>query len=244
MCLIAVANRVIPGIRTLVVANRDEFFRRPTRAAHQWGNTLVGGQDIQAGGGWMLMRPGVGFSAVTNIRRPKYMLPHDGPSRGALVVDGALATDAGAFVHAIERPAYSGFNLLVDDGASLWVTGSETAPRTLHAGIYGLSNATIDVEWPKTRRLCEAVATHGLQREALFRALHDSQRAVDADLPQTGVPQPLERGLSAAFVRLPAYGTRTSTVAWIRDDGRWGFVERTFRPEGEMTEIRLSGARS
>ncbi|NCG20639.1 MAG: hypothetical protein GWP91_16645 [Rhodobacterales bacterium] len=226
MCLIAVANRCIPGIRTLIAANRDEFFARPTAAAHLWPQGLVGGQDLQALGAWMLLRPGGGFAALTNIRKPKYMQPHAGPSRGELVVQGALAASASDFASGISRQAYSGFNLLVEDGEALWVVGSDTAPQAIAPGVHGLSNAVLDSPWPKSLALCEAVQTHGLDPDALFSALENPARYSDDVLPNTGVPLALERGLSAAFVALDGYGTRASTVAWIRDDGHWGFIER------------------
>ncbi|MCO4762899.1 MAG: NRDE family protein, partial [Myxococcales bacterium] len=78
--------------------------------------------------------------------------------------------------------------------------------------------------------------------EALFAALRDHQRAPDADLPATGVPLELERGLSSAFVQLPSYGTRASTVAWIRDDDSWGFIERRFGSNGAVDEVRFESS--
>ncbi len=240
MCLLAVANRCIPGVRVLIAANRDEFFVRPTAPAGRWHNGLVGGRDLKAGGGWLLLRPGGGFAALTNIRRPEYMLPSAGPSRGHLVVDGARALDAEAFVRAVARSEYAGFNLLVEDRDALWVVGTDTAPRRVTPGVHGLSNATIDAPWPKTQALCAVVRQHGHDPEALFTALRNPDRAPDAALPHTGVPLDLERGLSAAFVRLPGYGTRVSTVAWIHDDGRWGFIERRYSSQGEVAETRLS----
>ncbi len=226
MCLIAVANRCIPGVRTLIAANRDEFLARPAAAAHHWSQGLVGGQDLKAFGSWMLLRPGGGFAALTNIRKPQYMQPHTGPSRGELVVQGALAASASSFATAIPRHAYSGFNLLVDDGAALWAVGSDTAPQAVAPGVHGLSNAALNSPWPKSLALCQAVQTHGLDIDALFAALQNSTPYPDGELPQTGVPLELERGLSSAFIALDGYGTRASTIAWIQDDGQWGFIER------------------
>jgi len=177
-------------------------------------------------GAWMLLRPGGGFAALTNIRKPEYMKPHAGPSRGELVVRGALASSAGGYASGVSRQAYSGFNLLVDDGEALWVVGSETTPQAVAPGVHGLSNAVMNAPWPKSLALCEAVRTHGLDPDALFSALENPAGYPDGALPSTGVPLALERGLSSAFVALDGYGTRASTVAWIRDDGEWGFIER------------------
>ena len=226
MCLIAVANRCIPGVRTLLVGNRDEFLARPTAAAHHWPEGLVGGRDLKAQGGWMLLRPGGGFAALTNVRKPEYMRPHEGPSRGELVVQGALAASAAGYATSVPRQAYAGFNLLVDDGEALWVVGSDTPPQAVEPGVHGLSNAVLNAPWPQTRALVEAVQAHGLDPDALLGALRNPARYPDRELPSTGVSLPVERALSAAFVDLDGYGTTVSTVAWIRDDGQWGFIER------------------
>jgi uncharacterized protein with NRDE domain len=39
-----------------------------------------------------------------------------------------------------------------------------------------------------------------------------------------------ERALSSAFIDVPAYGTRASTVLRIDGDGRVRFTERSWRP--------------
>ena len=65
--------------------------------------------------------------------------------------------------------------------------------------------------------------------------LADPAPAPDAELPDTGVPLALERALSAAFIALPGYGTRASTVVLAHRDGRWRFAERTFGEGGLLT---------
>jgi uncharacterized protein with NRDE domain len=41
-----------------------------------------------------------------------------------------------------------------------------------------------------------------------------------------------ERLLSAAYIKSPAYGTRSSTVFLVDAEGRAHFLERSFGPEG------------
>ena len=54
MCLIAVAWKCHPDYPLVVAANRDEFFVRPTEAAHWWPeNGILAGRDRQAGGTWL-----------------------------------------------------------------------------------------------------------------------------------------------------------------------------------------------
>ena len=94
----------------------------------------------------------------------------------------------------------------------------EGTPRLLDAGVYALSNASLDTEWPKVTRVKasfrHALAEHDLtaQNERLFRLLANTTQVADRDLPQTGVPLDWERKLSSISVRREGYGTRASTV--------------------------------
>ena len=55
MCLIALAYHCHPEYPLLVAANRDEYYHRPTAAAHFWEDRpeLLAGRDLLAGGTWM-----------------------------------------------------------------------------------------------------------------------------------------------------------------------------------------------
>jgi uncharacterized protein with NRDE domain len=65
---------------------------------------------------------------------------------------------------------------------------------------------------------------------ALFSLLRDDGIHPDEHLPQTGIPLDWERLLSSAFVRSPDYGTRSSTVVCVGDDGWISFDEQTWLP--------------
>jgi uncharacterized protein with NRDE domain len=56
--------------------------------------------------------------------------------------------------------------------------------------------------------------------------------APDDALPDTGVGLERERPLSARFITMDGYGTRSSTVLLLDRDGGGRFVERTFGPGG------------
>ena len=99
--------------------------------------------------------------------------------------------------------------------------------QSLGAGVYGLSNASLDTPWPKTQRLKQAALASlehlrdnpaGRWTDPLAQALFDDHPAPDSDMPRTGVPGDAERALSSAFVRMPerAYGTRSSLVVSAR----------------------------
>jgi len=60
-----------------------------------------------------------------------------------------------------------------------------------------------------------AQQTNPEKHDALRVYLENKQLAPDDQLPKTGVSYPREKALSAAFILLPDYGTRTSTVITI-----------------------------
>ena len=208
MCLILLAWRV-PGRQPLVVAaNRDEFHARPAAPAAFWQDqpAILAGRDLEARGTWMGISRGGRFAAVTNYRGGTE--PRAAQSRGSLVT-GFLsgAETAGAHIKSVTPRAgsYSGFNLLVSDGAELWwMSNRDGEPRRLEPGIYGLGNLLLDspdVE-PRKRRFADALGP-GAAVEPLFSVLAEA-RIVD-----------------------PVYGTRCSTVFFGRR-----YVERSFAPDG------------
>ena len=69
-----------------------------------------------------------------------------------------------------------------------------------------------------------------------------TQVAPDAVLPSTGIPLDLERALSAAFITLPSYGTRASTIVRVHADSVY-MLERSFTPGMAANDVALSRAR-
>jgi uncharacterized protein with NRDE domain len=241
MCLIAFASDV--GDKVLVLAaNRDEYHARGTDPAHAWSDApqVFGGRDREAGGTWLALSRAGRLAAVTNVRGG---LPERrGRSRGALCRDFVVGhDDALAYGARVigAREEYANFNLLLHDGRSFrYVSRTADAPVAIAPGIHGLSNAALDVPWPKVARATAALRT-ALEGPAdalvgvLFTMLADRRGAADAELPGTGVPLEIERDLAPIFIASSVYGTRCSTViVWDRD-GHVSFEERSFGPEGQ-----------
>jgi uncharacterized protein with NRDE domain len=242
MCLILVAWRVHPDYPIVLAANRDEFRRRPTAAAHWWQDRplLLAGRDLQAHGTWLgLTREGQ-LAALTNFRDPQQIKP-DAPSRGGLVVqmlESAAPIDERLAQLRAQSARYSGFSLLCTDGAQMGVFESVPATgRLLEPGIYGLSNHLLDTPWPKLVRAKSNLA-NALQAlpddAALLALLRDDQTVPDEHLPRTGVSLEWERLLSSAFIRGSDYGTRSSNVIRIAVDGQTTFKEWTWQGDGTL----------
>ena len=258
MCLIAFQWQPDAIAPLTIAANRDEFYARPALPLHHWANSpIVAGQDLQGGGTWMgLHTPSGRLAALTNYRDPSRHNPK-APSRGGIVtafLQGQQTAEEFAQALAAESDAYNPFNLLLFDGQQLHAYESRHhkhfAPEP---GVWAVSNADFHTPWPKLVRLHHGFAQALQQHRAaesdhlspaleaeLWPLLTDTRLADDADLPHTGMPLELERGLSAAFIHLPHYGTRASTLVHCARGGVT-LVERSFGVGG--VEVPLGTAR-
>jgi len=262
MCLIAFAIGLRPDLPLWLASNRDESFARPTEPLHRWhtddGAEVLAGRDLRDGGTWLGLSQSGRVAWLTNVRQATP--ERASRSRGELVARWLSGRDDPTdFVRALAPEQYGGFNLVLGelgapgdgaDGRWHWVSNRDPArphaeqtprrfSRALAPGIYGLSNASLDTPWPKTRQLRDALqqsegsATHA----GLIDALTDHRPAPDDALPRTGVPLEVERALSSPFVRMPdrAYGTRSTTLlrVWRHGDGHAARLDEWQHPPGD-----------
>ncbi|MGO9990928.1 MAG: NRDE family protein [Steroidobacteraceae bacterium] len=243
MCLILVAWRTHPKYPCIIAANRDEFFERPTEAAHWWSDAaqILAGRDLMAGGTWLGVTRAGRFAALTNYRAPQQKHT-DAPSRGLLVTRmlksvGSVEEDLAQLQRV--GAAYNDFNLIFSDGEQLGVYESVSGARlTLSPGIYGLSNHLLDTPWPKVQKAksrLQAALGNLDDPIAVLELLRDDRPALDDELPRTGVSLEWERLLSSAFVCGTGYGTRSSTVIRIDQHGTVFFDEWSWGPSGSQS---------
>ncbi|MGH8492930.1 MAG: NRDE family protein [Moraxellaceae bacterium] len=245
MCLIALAWQAHPDYPLVVMANRDEFYRRPTTPARFWPEAprLLAGRDLAAGGTWLGVTRQGRFAALTNYRDPE--APAGERSRGLLVSSFLQGQDSAwdyAMQVAAEGPHYGGFNLLLGDGQALVVVSNRgTAPTRLSPGVHGLSNHLLDTPWPKVKKAKAGLeqALPALESEHLLALLRNDSQADDDALPDTGVGLAMERMLSPLFIASPQYGTRASTVLLLGRE-RVLFVEQTFDGDGAGERSQFS----
>jgi uncharacterized protein with NRDE domain len=239
MCLVLLAYDAHPELWLIVAANRDEFHARPAAPAAFWDDApeVFAGRDLDKRGTWMGVTRGGRFAALTNVRDPAAR--REGRSRGQLVRD-YLTSQASPedFGLGLDRPAFPAFNMVIGVGRKLfYLRDDRPEAEPVAPGLHGLSNARLDVFWPKVedglrglRAVLDAPASPA--PEAFFRLLAGRYQAPDDLLPHTGVPVELERQLSAPFISLPQYGTRCSTLLLAHRDGTVYVEERTFGPDG------------
>ncbi|MDR1648447.1 MAG: NRDE family protein [Zoogloeaceae bacterium] len=238
MCLIVFAWQVRADTPLILAANRDEFYSRPTLPLAPWEDQpeILGGRDLEAGGGWLAVHRDGRFAALTNVREAT--MPAFSTSRGVLLARYLQSGQPPApFLASLDLKTCAGCNLLLGDCQTLLYASNRNGvrPRLLDPGIYGLSNAQLDTPWPKLTRAKAAFAAalkHWPDPEPFFDFLRDRRLAADADLPQTGVSLALERKLSPIFIASPDYGSRASTLFCRHADGSVQITERRFGANG------------
>ena len=247
MCLVAFQYRSVPGYPLILAANRDEFFDRPTESLEvREDGTIYCGLDQRAGGTWLgANRRGL-FAGVTYFRSGMKQ-EVAGRSRGLLVMDYLRSSpNAKAFARESSFTAheYGPFNFLWGDGDNLfyYTNRGEDGVVSVAPGVHAQSNGLLDAPWPKARRakaaLQELAAAPGPpDAEDYFALLADETGAPDRELPDTGIGLRGERFLAPIFIRGDgAYGTRSSSVLFIREDRVAFFYERRFDAGGKVLE--------
>lgn len=220
MCLIAWDWQPDSETPLLLLANRDEFYARPALPVHWWDKgQVLAGRDLEAGGTWLGVDRRGRLAALTNYRLPSVDTAPK-PSRGSLAADFLQGKqDAADYLAALaERAgAFNPFNLLLFDGQRLMGLESRNQRIVdLQPGIGAVSNADFNTPWPKLLKLKQGLQE---QRQSgrtevadLLPLLQDRVRALDSELPTTGVSLELERLLSATFIASEHYGTRACSV--------------------------------
>jgi len=240
MCVLYLGYEQHPEYPLILLANRDEFYSRPTEAARFWDDApdIYAGRDLESGGTWLGVTRNGRFAAVTNYRDP--LAPTGTRSRGELVANFLKRTDdptdyiaeVGSRSH-----KYSGFNLIVGELNStrrevVYFSNRSNEAQQLGSGLYGLSNHLLDTLWPKVvtgkDRVRSMLTLTQFDREMCFGILADRTLAGDENLPSTGVPYEEEKAVSAIFIESPGYGTRCSTVLTFDNDLNWELDERTW----------------
>lgn len=234
MCLLFYCRNAHPRYPLILLANRDEFYERPTEPAAFWADapSVLAGRDLRRGGTWLGITRGGRWAALTNYREPSDAVFDR--SRGDIVRDYlAGGQNAREFVEATTRIAgeLDGFNLLVGDRSeTLWLSNRGGDIHALETGIYGLSNHLLETPWPKVTRgkaLLRELLAGEVVTDRLFQPLAD-QAVYETGLPDTGVDPETERMLSSAFIAGTAYGTRSSSLILVDRNDDVYFEERSY----------------
>ena len=231
MCLVVFSIGQHPDYPVIIAANRDEFFARPTQAAHFWqqDSNILAGKDLIAGGTWLGISRTGRFTAVTNIRRfPQATGLH---SRGELTTHYLQSQlSPHQYCQELQNSAtnYSPFNLFVGEISKTktslsYINNSQNKVIDLNEGIYGISNGLLDDNWRKvshTQKRFTKALSQPFEPHQLLSVLRHNEKLSDSELPDTGIEHRYEQYLSSAFIDTfpinhQAYGTRSQSLITV-----------------------------
>ncbi len=248
MCTIYFAYKVHEDYPLILIGNRDEFYKRPTKPAHFWEEdpSILAGIDLKDMGTWTGITRNGYFSFLTNYRDFS-LLKTNPPSRGELVKDFLLyRPEPDKYLHVVEKKGklYNPFNLVVGNMNQLaYYSNIDKQVRILPPDIYGLSNHLLNTPWPKVstgKMVLQSIVDKGgeINPDDLFRILDDRTISPDNLLPDTGIAKDLERKLSPTFVDMTekGYGTRIQYVILVDKHMQATFHERYRNEDDEWIE--------
>jgi uncharacterized protein with NRDE domain len=228
MCTLAIYFQATRDWPVVLVANRDEFLGRPAGDPTTLLENphVVGGKDLKAGGTWLGISEHGVVAGLLNRRAENGGNP-DARSRGLLCLDALrrkTAREAAEFAGRERGSDYNPFNLLMVSRTEAFVAynrGAAIEVVELKPGLHLLSNLNVnDFECPKISasygKFDELGKRAGFQddpvgqRAALGALLADHNTQLD---PRSGRP-------NALCLHLENYGTRSSSLIFMRGDGR------------------------
>lgn len=237
MCLIFLSYKQNKEYPLIVLANRDEFYKRPTQSAHYWEENpnILAGKDLEGGGTWMGITKNGYMAMLTNYRDIANIKPN-APTRGKLVSDYLHGEfSAKEYLKALSKTgsSYNGYSLITGSFNDPWYYSNyDKKIAQLGTGLYGLSNALLNSKWPKVEagkeELAPLLLEDKIDREALFRLMTNLDLAKDNQLPETGLPLEKERAISSRFINIEGYGTRCTTLIMVDKNGKVDFTERQY----------------
>ncbi len=247
MCLVVFSVNNHPIYKFVAIANRDEFYERPTQKAHWWNNAkILAGRDLKANGTWMGVTKNEKFAALTNFRSPSE-IDVNKKTRGEIVSD-YLTSDLTieTFLTKLkQKNDYNGYNLILfDSERAAYFSNKQNSIHFLEKGTYAVSNALLDTPWQKLaiakKKINDIIENATVfDTEKAFEIMKNKDITVDTELPETGVGLEIERMLSPIFVQSKQYGTRSTTLFLLTHDGHASYEERTYYPTQEIIKMKF-----
>lgn len=255
MCLITFSYQQHPKYPFIMVANRDEFYKRSSSAMAFWQDhcEILAGRDLEKQGTWLGLHTSGKLSAVTNYRNALHTPQQPLLSRGQLITQSLLTEHSSVDFLDTLAPRFDQYgpcSLLTGDQHGLYFASNQpvssdqsvtsNTPRRLAPGIYGLCNASLDTPWPKLldakAQLQQLLSEPQIRLAQLQRILNDNRTAPEQNLPNTGIAKKWERSLSAQFIQLENYGTRAKSIILQHLSGKTEICEISYDRIGVINE--------
>jgi len=244
MCLIVFSIRkekqvagLDPKYSYTLLANRDEYYDRPTTQMDWWRDKeILAGQDNLAGGTWLGVARDGRFAAITNFKEDisgrdfRY-------SRGELVINylESINTMGRDYLESINGENYAGFNLLVGDAFGIHsYSNRRQGIITLKEGTHALGNCFLNSETSKVIRVKEDF-------DELYASNVNVEKAFEMMVMESGDLKIINKydlkdndfeEIPFRFITSEFYGTRCTTLLSILQDGKISVHEQTYLKKG------------
>ena len=232
-------NSSFPGTFCLA-ANRDEYYERPTKTMHWWGEnySILAGKDEQAGGAWLGVSKDGRFATITNFKEnleDKEALK----SRGHLVTNFLLNKDllAKSYLKDIKKEEYAGFNLILLDREGVHYFSNRTLKKNdLENGSHVMGNSLLNSNTPKINKAkseFDALTKKPLVEE---NSLMDFMQSDSGDLSNFNKQRFIEtedKDIPYRFIKSNIYGTRCTTLFSIDQTGLYKITEQIYSYGGK-----------
>ena len=248
MCLIVFSYQQYPSHPLILLANRDEFYNRPSLPVHTWDNNtrITAGKDLTHGGIWLGYNRHGQWGAITNYRA-NHLYDGKKKSRGdilRLYLEKKITAQQYMNSLLSQLHYYNHFNLIIGDNHGAWYISSvNDTSIQLSAGLYGLSNGVLDEPWPKVSCLKSRFANHlddfftidsnsynlsNLNKKDLFYLMSDTSQPPLEHCPKTGLTDEKERALASIFIHSEHYGTVNTSLLYIDENLQYSLTEKCF----------------
>ena len=247
MCLIVFSyeenqesSKSFPG-SLMLVANRDEYYERPTKNMHWWEpEEILAGKDLQAGGTWSAISKDGRFAVLTNY---KELANEKEPlkSRGELVSNYITSKRVSSleYMEDIQERNYAGFNLLLGDKDGIhYISNRSEEVEKLEPGIHVLGNLLLNAETKKSIKIKNQFKKL-LQTNPDEGGLLEFMRGDSGDLSNfdlSGFKETEHEEIPYRFIKSNYYGTRNTTIITINEKGKYKVSEQNYSVNGKKLE--------
>ncbi len=227
MCVYGFYIKPKAGINLIVIGNRDEELSRKFKPLQiQKSKGILRGIDLKERGSWIGVDVDGKIAFLTNYRDPS-KVNDKALSRGLIIKKFFESKNVKLYIRWLFNNAhrFNGFNLIFGKNDTLFYFSNITYQLTqLSKGLYSLSNAFLNSNWPKCikiKQIVKDIVQAKVSKKEVFLKLKDTTRTTH-NLPNTGIGFEKEVLLSPLFIQLPFYGTTTSYYITIKNNG---FIE-------------------
>lgn len=250
MCLITFRYDPKSEYPFVLIANRDESYRRASAAIHRWKDipTIIGGRDFKAGGTWLAFNESGKFAAITNQPFTDHSTMEPS-SRGALITD-YLTNDMSTLEYAEQlrqhRFNYEGYQLLFGRLDNLYVYNNVT-DHIIQVGhpLHSISNTQDDLSCyrqEKSEKELEELLTdtNNVSLDDLIQLFQDQEVNPNFEHYPMHLDKEYARAASSIFIRQDdIFGTVSTTAILVNRRSEVTMKEVKYNPEKAIQETVL-----